>query len=182
MLKPSILSIIGFHGGGSPESILQRKMDDIAKMGLTYWLHRSYKARPKDVQGIGGYCFFIAGSGATKSKILGTTRNTTTDEKAKEWSIDKNIWVPFDMEQSKVSGKVKDGMGHALVLDNIELVEETIDLWDFEEQSGMPLRFYPNACSICCKSAETKQSSPKSHMRKVVAIGRLCEPFAVWVR
>jgi len=73
-------------------------------------------------------------------------------------------------------------MGHALVLDKIEIVNEQIDLWDFEEQSGMPLRFYPNACSICCRKAGIKQSSPKSHIRRLIAIGRLCSPFSVWVR
>ena len=187
MLNPVIISVIGYHGGSSPDMILQRKSNDILKIGKTYWLHRSYKAKPEIIQkactGI-SYCFFIAASGTSSTKPYGVSQPTRIDEVAKEWSIDKENWVPFIVEQSVVSGKVKDGMAHALVFDQLETIKEDIevDLWDYEENLGGALRFYPNACSICCKNAIVRQVTPKSRMRKLIAIGRLCKPFSVWLR
>ena len=184
-----VISIIGFHGGSSPVAILKRKVDDIAANGHTYWLHRSYKARPEDVRKAckssnGPCCLFVAASGATANKPHGISRPTTTDEDAREWSIDKQEWLHFQVGQSFVSGKVKDGMAHALVFNRIEIVEgaEMVDLWGFSERNGSPLKFFPNACSICCQDAMPKNCAPKSRMRRLVAKGWFSDPFSVWLK
>ena len=47
-----VISIMGPHAGESEDEIFQRKIDDISKIGLTFWLIRSHQAKPNMVQEI----------------------------------------------------------------------------------------------------------------------------------
>ncbi len=48
--KYIILSVIGTSAGEKIEGILKRKIDDINKIGFTFWVYKSNQASPKTVQ------------------------------------------------------------------------------------------------------------------------------------
>jgi len=187
-ISPVVISVIGFHGGSSPRDILRRKREDIERNGLTYWLHRSWKSKPEAVQAACAmasdpYCLFVAAAGATPENPYGSSRPTIMNEKAREWSANRLDWTKFQEAQSEVSGKVRDGSAHALVFDRLDVVEaeEFVDLSGFMDmRDETPLRFFPNACSICC--LETPPGQFVSKRRRLFARGRLCSPFSVWLR
>lgn len=47
-----IISVMGDHAGEGIDAIFERKTADIEHIGKTFWLMRSPKARPAQVQGI----------------------------------------------------------------------------------------------------------------------------------
>jgi hypothetical protein len=77
---------MGDHAGEGTDTIFDRKKADIERTGVTFWLMRSPKARPKQVQGIcrpfSSYTIFV--EPATK----GGARPTTEEDAAKEYSED----------------------------------------------------------------------------------------------
>lgn len=73
-----VLSVMGDHAGEGSDAIFDRKNADIERMGKTYWLIRSPKARPAQVQGIcttmPAYTIFI--KPATKGGIVPLQKKT----------------------------------------------------------------------------------------------------------
>jgi hypothetical protein len=71
-----ILSVMGYHAGEDSDAIFNRKKADIEQQGVTYWLIRSPKARPPQVQGIcrslPAYTIFV--ERATKGGARPTTK------------------------------------------------------------------------------------------------------------
>ena len=47
-----VVSVMGDHAGEAVDVIFDRKKADIGRMGKTFWLMRSPKAQPAQVQGI----------------------------------------------------------------------------------------------------------------------------------
>lgn len=45
-----IISVMGDHAGEGVDAILKRKIADIGRVGKTFWLMRSPKAQPAQVQ------------------------------------------------------------------------------------------------------------------------------------
>jgi hypothetical protein len=46
----AIISVMGPHAGEQSDTIFQRKIGDISRIGWTLWLIKSYKAKPDRVQ------------------------------------------------------------------------------------------------------------------------------------
>ena len=101
------ISVMGDHAGENAESIFSRKKADIERTGKTFWLMRSPKARPKNVQvicsSIPTYTVFI--EPATK----GGARPTTREDAAKEYSKDGILWHRLPNGLSSVTGKLDAG-------------------------------------------------------------------------
>jgi hypothetical protein len=80
-----IISVMGAHAGEGVDVIFNRKIADIELTGKTFWLMRSPKALPIQVQDIckssPAYTIFVEPS----SK--GGARPTTNNEAAKEHSV-----------------------------------------------------------------------------------------------
>ena len=70
-----VLSVMGDHAGEDADAIFTRKKNDITRTGKTFWLMRSPKARPAQVQGIcktiPAYTIFV--ESATKGGARPTT-------------------------------------------------------------------------------------------------------------
>ena len=85
-----IISVMGAHAGESVDVIFNRKIADIELAGKTFWLMRSPKALPVQVQDIctssPAYTIFVEPS----SK--GGARPTRNNKAAKEHSVDKKVW------------------------------------------------------------------------------------------
>jgi hypothetical protein len=175
---PAILSIIGWHAKEPPIEIVERKAGDIERAGISLWAYQSWKARTEAVQEFAhSYAkptvFFLEGSAAA----------TGTDQAATQMSQDGVSWKDLPMGIGKVTGKLKGASG--LVLGELSAVtNQMIDLWEYlEHPSLQPLRFQLGASTACViPSPNGPVSGMKSRVRRVVAIGRLAHPFAVFLR
>ncbi len=126
-----VISVMGQHAGESEDEIFKRKIGDIEKIGQTFWLIKSYQAKPNMVQQIcqltkkenmEAYCFFIE---ASSRKAAIATKEASL---AESYSIDGKTWNILPKGLSPVTGKI-DGSAYALVFDQLELVHgKRIDL------------------------------------------------------
>ena len=179
-----LVSVMGDHAGESPDAIFNRKMADIEKIGKTFWLIRSPKVKPEQVQGVctatQTYAIFV--QPATK----GGARPTKEEDPVKEYSTDRVLWNPLFHGISPVTGKL-DSSAAAFVFDQMTTdVSGTLDLWNYGELSDInrPLRFILGCSTVCAVRKDTK-SHPgrmKSRYRGIVAVARLATPYCVWVR
>ncbi|RVA00028.1 hypothetical protein EN932_35880 [Mesorhizobium sp. M7A.F.Ca.US.002.01.1.1] len=174
---PAILSVIGWHGEESPEDIVARKAEDIARTGRTLWVIQSWKAKTDAVQAFGrtypgAVVYFIEG-GAIPAGI---------SQAAVHMSEDRRIWEPLPEGIGRVTGKLAGAT--ALVLDRLAPCDRTtIDLWRFVEHPGnAPLRFIRGASTACVIPATSIVVGMKSRHRRVVAVGRLAGPSAAYLR
>jgi hypothetical protein len=179
-----VISVIGSHAGEGIEAIFERKKADIEQTGRTFWLVRSPKAKPAQVQGIcrttPTYTMFIEPS------TRGGARPTTEEHGAKEYSENRVVWHQFPKDLGPVTGKLDNG-AKALVFDMVQTgVGGTMDLWDYGELSDIskPLRFILGCSTVCATRGDTRPypGRMKSRYRGVVAIARLVAPYCVWVR
>jgi len=187
-IKYVIISVMGQHAGESENEIFNRKIQDIYDVGFTFWLMKSHKAKPNMVQELclkadaensKSYCIFIEPSsrgGATPTK---------SSSSATKYSKDNLTWDFLPQKLSPVTGKM-DNNSYALVFDQLERVNGVIDLWsyaDFFNQNN-PLKIIRGASTICAikKDMSNHTGKIKSRCRGVIAVGKLCEPFCVYLR
>ncbi len=179
-----IISVMGAHAGESVDVIFNRKIADIELTGKTFWLMRSPKALPVQVQDIctssPAYTIFVEPS----SK--GGARPTTNNEAAKEHSVDKKIWSQLPKGVGPVTGKI-DSSATALVFDIMTTnVSGTIDLWKYSDFSAeeKPLKFILGCSTVCViqKDMSTHPDRMKSRYRRIIAVAKLTEPYCVWLR
>jgi hypothetical protein len=179
-----IISVMGNHAGEDVDAIFHRKATDIERTAKTFWLMRSPKARPAQVQvlckKIPTYTIFV------EPATRGGARRTTREDAAKEYSPDGRVWYQLPEGISPVTGKIDTGAA-ALVFDMITTaVNGTLDLWGYGDSSDTqkPLKFVLGCSTVC---AIRKDMSPhpermKSRYRRIVAVARLSEPYCVRLR
>lgn len=186
--KYAVFSVMGSHAGESESEIFTRKIQDVGLVGITFWLIKSHKAKPEMVQNLckaartdnaNTYCVFIEAS-SSKGAIP-----TKTAEHATNYSADSCTWKPLPIGLTPVTGKI-DKAAFALVFDKLEMTDGTADLWryaDFFNQSN-PLRIAQGASTICAieKEMRSHPDKIKSPVRRVIALGRLCEPYCVYLQ
>jgi len=184
-----VISVMGPHAGESEHEIFQRKIGDIKKMSQTFWLIKSYRAKPNMVQQICQtakkenreiYCVFIE---ASSSKGATPTKEASF---AESYSADGKKWKDLPKGLSPVTGKV-DGSAYALVFNQLELVlGKRIDLSNYANyfRQDHPIRILQGASTLCGikKDMRSHKDRIKSNDRKVIAFGKLCEPFCVWLK
>jgi len=179
-----LVSVMGDHGGEDHDAIFNRKKADIERLGVTFWLMRSRKARPPQVHEIcktfPSYAIFI--EPATK----GGARPTTEEDQANEYSVDGVLWHPLPKALSPVTGKLDAG-ATALVFSIMATdVSGALDLWDYTEAFDIhkPLRFMLGCSTVCAFREDTKSlpGKMKSRYRGIVAVARLANPYCVWIR
>jgi hypothetical protein len=99
-----VVSVMGDHAGEDTAAIFDRKKADIARTGLTFWLMRSPKSRPPQVQEIcrpfPAYAIFV------EPTTKGGARPTTEVDVAKEYSKDRTLWHMLSKDLSPVTGKL----------------------------------------------------------------------------
>ena len=179
-----IISVMGDHAGEGVDEIFDRKIADIERTGKTFWLMKSPKARPAQVQEIcrpiPAYTIFV--EPATK----GGARPTTRQDAAREYSDDGKLWYRLPEGISPVTGKLDIGSA-ALVFDMMATaVSGTIDLWGYGDFSvaQKPLKFILGCSTVCAirKDMTAHSERMKSRYRGIVAVARLAEPYCVWLR
>ena len=109
-------------------------------------------------------------------------RPTTQSMVVKYVSEDSNEWYAIP-KSATITGKI-DAQSTAIVLDELHLADPLpkIDLWNYSEfGTGSPLKLQLGASTVCCDSTPSN-TGMKSHVRDVVAWGKLVYPYAVYVK
>ena len=184
-----MLSVMGPHAGEDSDAIFARKIADIRKAGRTFWVIRSHKAKPDMIQTIGStvrarsgapLCAFVAPSSP------GGAIPTKTSCAATEYSIDRSEWQALPSGITPVTGQMTRSTC-ALVFDHLCLCESSVvDLWQYADffNAQQSVRIRQGASTVGVVRGDTSEHSDrmKSRLRRVMAVGRLVEPFAVWLR
>lgn len=180
---------MGPHAGEDAGAIFTRKIADIQKAGMTFWLVRSHKAKPDMVQticsqaacqGVVAFCLFLGPSshgGATPTK---------TASAASEYSADLSTWHTLPPGIGPVTGLITKN-AYALVFDNLTIQESALlDLWQFADffRPDRPIMIRQGASTVCAlrKHMQSHPERMKSNLRSLVAVGRMAKPYAVWLR
>jgi hypothetical protein len=185
----SLFSVMGPHAGEDSDAILARKIADIRNAGRTFWVIRSHKAKPAMVQAIGmtvrsrsrePLCAFVAPSSP------GGAVPTTTSSTATEYSADRCEWQTLLSGITPVTGQISSNTC-ALVFDQLCLQDSAgVDLWHYADffDPDQPVRIQQGASTVGVVRGDTSTHPRrmKSHLRRIMAVGRLVEPFAVWLR
>ncbi len=177
-----VLSVMGPHANEDTISIFHRKIDDIARIGKTLWLCASPSARPDRTQ------TFLSGS--TSILFLAPAsrsgaRPTTSAEAMTELSPNRLDWESLPAGLGPVTGRRVNA--YAFVLSELTLCEpdHLLDLWQYvdAEKEG-PIRFRLGSSTLLARRSNQTEHPMrmKSRIRRVLAVGRLEAPYAVWVR
>jgi len=179
-----VISVMGDHAGEGIDAIFERKMADIDTAGHTFWVAKSAKARPAQVQSLcttqAGYVIFV------EAATQGGARPTIASVSASEYSSDQIDWLPLPPGIGPVTGKI-DNSATAFVFDQLTTVSSgTLDLWRYSDHLDVsrPVRFILGCSTMCAVRADmtTHSQRMKSRFRRIVAVGRLAEPYCVWLR
>jgi len=173
------LSVMGPHAGEDSAAIFSRKIADVASVGSTLWVYGSHASRPDRAQASGStYVLFL--EAASKNGA----RPTTSADAASEFSVDKRRWQALPAGLGPVTGHFQRGAGYAFVLKNLSLCSDArIDLWQYAH-GDVAVQFRLGASTLPVHRRDTS-SDPfraKSRIRRVLAVGKLDVPCAVWVR
>ena len=179
-----IISIVGSHAGEGLRDIFLRKRREINTAGKTYWLIQSHKAKTEQVQrlckkarikNVAVYCLFIEPS------QKGGAKPTLHGEVALFTSLDNQNWEAIP-DGIKVTGKISKN-STALVFDELKVLDVplSIDLWEYSEfNTKYPVKMMLGASTVCCERAPSH--GMKNRYRKVVGIGKLLSPYALWLQ
>jgi hypothetical protein len=176
--------VMGDHAGEGVDEIFHRKTTDIERTAKTFWLMKSPKARPAQVQAlckkIPTYTIFV------EPATGGGARPTTREDAAREYSGDRQLWHRLPEGVSPVAGKI-DASAAALVFDMLTTsVNGTLDLWGYGDfpDAQKPVKFILGCSTVCAirKDMTPHPERMKSRYREIVAVARLAEPYCVWLR
>ena len=185
--KYIIFSVIGSHAGQSKQEIFGRKIEDINKVGHTFWLFKSNQAKPNIVQDFckiakrkneNVFCVFIEPS------IPGGARPTKIDASAKSYSMDNKRWSILPKELSSVTGEINRG-AYALTFDSLREVGGEINLWeyaDFLTKKAIKIRLGNSTLCAVRENTAEETDKMKSPNRKIIAIAKLHDPYCVWLK
>lgn len=111
-----VISVMGDHAGEGVDAIFKRKMADIEAVRRTFWVARSARARPGQVQKLcaaqRGYVIFV------EPATAGGVKPTSASDSASEYSGDRAKWLPLPQGIGPVTGKMDDA-ATAFVFDRL---------------------------------------------------------------
>ena len=185
----NLISVMGPHAGEDSDAIFARKIADIRNAGRTFWVVRSQKAKPDMIQAIGAsagkrsgepLCAFLAPSSP------GGAAPTKTSSAATEYSANQSEWQSLPSGITPVTGQMTPTTC-ALVFDQLCLqTSVVVDLWRYADffAPEQPVRIRQGASTLGVMRGDTSMHPDrmKSHLRQVMAVGRLVHPFAAWLR
>jgi len=142
LARKCVISVMGAHAGADPAAIFSRKIGDCRKVGRTFWVARSAKARPARLQALcsasNGYVVFV------EPAAPGGARATKESPSATGYSRDRAAWLPLPSGIGPVTGQMDDS-AVALVFDQFttDADNRTLDLWGYADDtdSDQPLKF-----------------------------------------
>ena len=173
-----IISIVGSHAGESIVEIYNRKIEDINKVGKTFWMLSCNNSVFEDINKICDdeiYVFFI------KSSSNNGAKPTIIKNKASGYEYNNKHFL-FPNNLSPVTGNINQN-SVALVMDELitfnEITAPIIDLWRYSDTNKKPLSFTLGNSTLPCFLNEIYTKGMKSRYRVISAIGHLTHPFCV---
>jgi hypothetical protein len=185
----AVLSVMGPHAGEDAPAIFKRKINDVLDVKKTFWLIRSSRAKPDMVQSI---CKITAAQDRivrchfVEASTKGGAQPTSQSVEAKKYSADKTNWLELPPGLSPVTGHINSS-ACALVFGELAFEKEaTLDLWQYADglNQTQPIIFRQGASTQCAFRSDTSHRADKmkSHIRRVLAVGILTKPYAVWLK
>jgi hypothetical protein len=179
-----IISVVGPHANESLDQIFQRKINDIDITGFSFWVAGSSSANPRIVQ---NFCFLNKPSYIVfinPGQINGAT-NTKISAVNHFFSEDKINWNPISDKISNVTGK-----SYAFILNTLDIIQDKNLIIDLNYYAKFPDNIDPikiniwqsTFCTIYNENMKNHPNRMKSNIRKIIAIGKLKEPYSVWVK
>jgi len=188
-----ILQVMGPNAGESPQKIFVRKIIDTDPLGefkMTYW----YARTGLTVQQVRRMAAVAdQGKAALELVIVSQELNqpwkdpppSGTHKTASQYSEDSLVWKDLPVGLSPVTG-YNLSSGVALVLETITILKptETIDLNEYSqfETSGEPIIYLQTLAYFGAVPTKAAKDGMKSHKRDLIAVARLKQPYAVFVR
>jgi hypothetical protein len=188
----AILSVLGRHGGKDPVYILRDKRRDIKKVEMTFWAFQPSAAPPCLVQQLaiqqaGTPVLFIAPSRPNGQESKKDNSGPVSRDLAREYSADCKSWQPLPKGMGAVTGRLAP-LGAALVLDFLEKAPQgsLLNLLEYADFLD-PMRAVrtDRGASTVCVQRQSTFGHPRAMLhpnRKLIAIGRLKEPYSVWLK
>lgn len=185
--KYVIFSVIGSHAGESKQEIFGRKIEDINRVGYTFWLYKSNQTKPNIVQDFckrakkeseNIFCFFIEPSSS------GGAKPTKISVSARSYSVDNKEWSILPKSLSSVTGEINKG-AYALIFDSLKQIDNEVNLWeyaDFLTEKAIKIRLGNSTLCAVRKNTAEEKDRIKSPNRKIIAIGKLFEPYCIWLK
>ena len=188
-----ILQVMGPNAGESPQKIFVRKIIDTDPLGefkMTYWYARTgltvqqvRRMAAKADQGKAALELVIVSQKPNQPRR--DTPPSVTHETASQYSEDSLVWKDLPDGLSPVTGYDLSS-GVALVLETITILKptETIDLNEYSkfETSGEPIIYLRTLAYFGAVPTKAANDGMKSHKRDLIAVARLKQPYAVFVR
>lgn len=162
---------VGFHAGEEWNEIIARKQGEISSTGVTFWGYGGSACHPRrQVQPFAHEC-----EGDVVVTMLWTaSRPRSPSRTAEEMSDDGEHWQPLPPPVRVTGSK------WALVLDQLDACEETIDLGVYEigvgPSAGKPASAYllGQSDKACVRLSATRT---EPDLRRVIGRGRLASPW-----
>ena len=179
--KYCVLSVIGSHAGESMSQIYERKIQDIKKVGKTFWITQCKKEFFEKINEfcLSGDLYIIFITPAHSCGARPTTVNTVASG---YMTIDG--FQQFPKHLSPVTGSITKKTA-ALVFDKIEPSNSSdvpkLDLWNYlDATTNDPVRFIlGESTKPCILNTTTIKKGMESRYRKISAIGHFVAPFCV---
>jgi len=185
-----ILSSAGPHAGQAWRQIVARKSSDVDRAGHSVWVLNSNAARPEMVQTFcekqgARYVIFVTrergkGSRGTAAPDVAGKPGTTRDQRARHYSADRGSWASLDPLLTEVTGDIRRSTT-GLWFDCLEETPSgSLDLGSFvKHHDGEVLtRFWPSDSAYLVR----RRSDIRSGQYRILAVGKLAPPFAVWLQ
>jgi hypothetical protein len=164
-----ILSIIGPHAVEGQDSIIDRKIGDIKTCGQSFWFFKATR-----------YCDPVLAQKSQVSivrfiapKVVGGAKDTKTANRVREYSFDKEQWIPLDPHMSPVTGKIHKGSAcfnlRKLTCEN--LVPH--DLSQYTNLDGGPVKFDITKSTQIVSTVKSGDIAPNPQPRRLVFTGTL---------
>ena len=180
-----VVSVYGPHAGEDESQILQRKMEDIRKIGFTMWYYAKGNkyARPLDVQNQAKIYENQTGAPLSFYLISGGAKATSSEpQQMREFSLDDKKYTSIDHRLGPVTGG---NVGYAFINSKIDFsANPSIDLSRYANADNGNVQFkIGNSTQIVQLPKDVPMGKPmKSSVRKIVAVCELKEPYCVFVR
>lgn len=183
-----VVSVYGPHAGEDEMEILNRKMEDIRKIGFTMWFYGKSNrfARPNDVQtmsrraiaeGVPPQMWLIH-----PSTIGGAQQTSKPPVTMREMSADGSSFTTIDRRLTPVTGG---NDGFAFVISKIEVVRSrVIDLSKYADPTEEHVGFkIGNSTQVLHLPNKPQAGTPmRKPIRSLWALCELKEPYCVFVR
>lgn len=170
-----IISVLGPHAHETLDDIMLRKIRDIEKLGMCFWVCRSYAITPEIMKTLSLkkvpyiYLIFI------KTASNGLGKDTKIVDKALLYKKPEDeLWLEIPKEMSPVTGKMP---SFGFCIEELKLIKtaEKIDLNEFCEMDDKNIKIHIGKSTLAIKKRdwEVDVKFSKSNEREIIGYAKI---------